>query len=390
MSMDLQRKIGETDFEWELRLCLAKKNGELDADWSEIVEALGLNITPDQLRKQAVGYQKTWEYIQTKQMDVNQIDAIKKERIKLHAENIERAKMMRSDARRELFYENIGVCCQSLPTPEFQPITPSSQTMTYVLTLADIHYGAKFTSETNEYSPEIATQRMNLLSAKVKKFVLERHLDRLIIVGLGDDIQGILRMSDLKMNESPVVSSVVEVSRLIATLLNDLSQVCYVEYYHTSFSNHSQVRPLGTKASELSDEDMEYVIGNYIKDLCVNNSRISIVLGDSTFLRIDVPGNVVYSSHGNRIRNIETSIKDYSELAGTYIDYMILGHFHSGKIIPVGQGAGLKNDKEVIVCPAFCGADPYSDSLMKGSCPSCYLLGFDTVEGHTETYKLHL
>lgn len=60
---NIERMDGETDFEWKLRLCLAKKKHILDIDWIEIRDALGLDITPDQLRKQAVGYLEYDEYI---------------------------------------------------------------------------------------------------------------------------------------------------------------------------------------------------------------------------------------------------------------------------------------------------------------------------------------
>lgn len=40
---------------WQIRCCLAKKRKETDMDWIEIRDMLDLDITPDQLRKQAVG-----------------------------------------------------------------------------------------------------------------------------------------------------------------------------------------------------------------------------------------------------------------------------------------------------------------------------------------------
>ena len=59
----LHRLDGESDFEWKLRCCLAKKRRETDMDWVEIRDMLGLSITPDQLRKQAVGYEEYDNYI---------------------------------------------------------------------------------------------------------------------------------------------------------------------------------------------------------------------------------------------------------------------------------------------------------------------------------------
>lgn len=61
--MIIDKLENETDFEWKLRLCLAKKRGEIDLDWQEVVDILGLEITPDQLRKQSVGYFEYDEYL---------------------------------------------------------------------------------------------------------------------------------------------------------------------------------------------------------------------------------------------------------------------------------------------------------------------------------------
>lgn len=53
--MNLERLQNESELEWQIRLCLAKKRHKLDADWIEIRDALGLDITPDELRKRAAG-----------------------------------------------------------------------------------------------------------------------------------------------------------------------------------------------------------------------------------------------------------------------------------------------------------------------------------------------
>ena len=40
---------------------------------------------------------------------------------------------------------------------------------------------------------------------------------------LGDTLQGLIRMSDLKANDMEVVKCVVEISRLLAAFLNEIS-----------------------------------------------------------------------------------------------------------------------------------------------------------------------
>lgn len=61
--MGLQRHENETNFEWKFRLCKEKLNKEIDYDWQEIVEALGLDVSADHLRKTAYGMMEYHEYI---------------------------------------------------------------------------------------------------------------------------------------------------------------------------------------------------------------------------------------------------------------------------------------------------------------------------------------
>ncbi len=53
----------ETNFEYKVRLCKLKKKNEIDLDWAEIVEILGLDISPDHLRKIAIGLVEYDDYI---------------------------------------------------------------------------------------------------------------------------------------------------------------------------------------------------------------------------------------------------------------------------------------------------------------------------------------
>ena len=61
--MDLNRQENETLFEHKLRLCKSKINREIDLDWSEIVDLLGLDVSADHLRKTAYGIVEYDEYI---------------------------------------------------------------------------------------------------------------------------------------------------------------------------------------------------------------------------------------------------------------------------------------------------------------------------------------
>ena len=61
--LSLDKQPNENNFEWKLRLCKAKINREIDLDWQEIVDMLGLDVHPDHLRKTAYGLIEYDEYI---------------------------------------------------------------------------------------------------------------------------------------------------------------------------------------------------------------------------------------------------------------------------------------------------------------------------------------
>lgn len=382
-----------------------KQEGSIDLDWSEIKDKYGIVLNSDSIRK-ANGtifggsfrtaylknqiYTNPDEFSKEKELDKKLAD-IRKERIKLQTANIERGRVDRSESRQEMYYEYVGDVIDTLPLPEFQPIIGEEKhDINYLVGLADVHYGATYKSINNEYSPQIVKERFEYLTGRLIDFIQEKKIQKLTIVSLGDLIQGVLRLSDLKINDSSIVKATVEICRLIAIMLNELSAYTNILYYHTPSANHTQVRVLNAKANELADEDLEFLMGNYIHDLCVNNERIVVKLANDgeDFIEVYIPGNDIIAMHGHQIKNVENAIRDISMLHKKFYDTVLLGHYHNGKEIPSNEG--ILGDAEVLISPSFVGSDPYSDKLCKGSKSCVKIYGFDQLYGHTETYKIIL
>lgn len=382
----------------------AKLNGENDYDWSELHDKYSVKCNPDTIRKGSSTifggkFRSDYEkYKAEKNKSVGEndeldekIEILRKERIKLQTANIERKRIDKSESRQEMYYEYVGRVIEALDPPVFRPIIGNKKSeINYITTIADVHYGAKYYSINNEYSPEISKERFEDLTGRLITFIQEKQIAKLTIVSLGDLLQGVLRLSDLKINDSSIVKATVEICRLIANMLNELSEYTEISYYHTPSANHTQIRVLNAKASELADEDLEYLMGNYIKDLCAHNERISVHLAreGENFIEVHVPGNEIVAMHGHQIKNVENAIKDISVLHKKFYDTVLLGHFHNGKEIPSHEG--ILGDAEVLISPSFVGSDPYSDSICKGSKSCVKVYGFDRLYGHTETYKFIL
>lgn len=398
--MQYNRNPGESEDEYVYRVCSLKDEIGTWKDVCDILnDALDHDYTESAYRKKYQSFTKLMDSCYTQinndakyLADIErQKQELRKERMKMQVINLERNRLDRAEARQELYYEYIGSVIQELPVPEFEEIINSTDiNMDYVLTIADCHYGATFKTPYNEYSTEIFKKRLGKLLNKTINFVNRHELQFITVIGLGDDIQGILRMTDLQINDSGIVRSVVEYSRYMAEFLNELSKYCYVYYYHTGTANHTQIRVLQAKANELATEDVEYIIGNYITDLCKGNERIQVFLPDSDaeIIKVSVHDFNVVAMHGHRIKNTESAIRDVSDMSGQMVDYLIIGHQHGSKELTCNLRGGYNT--EILVAPSFIGSDPYSESLYKGSKPACKIFGFDRKDGHTETYNLIL
>lgn len=320
-----------------------------------------------------------------------QEETLYKERRKLSTTKLEYSRYHTQEARRELFYENIAeqIPLTTVDIPaDAEPREANSKE--YVLTISDIHLGAEFRSLNNEYNVEECARRFAILRERTLDFIKDNDLAHLTIINLGDCVQNILRLSDIQLNQQPVVKSIVDVATLISRFLNDISQACRVTYYHVPYANHDQLRPLGSKANALSAEDVSYVISNYILTAVSENDRVEVKLApeNQSYLSFQIFNFNILAAHGHNVRNIERFQRDISYMTRTHYDFAFLGHYHTEKSITVGEG--LFHDCETLIAPSFIGSDPYADSLAVGSRPASMIYGFDPFEGHIETYKIIL
>lgn len=377
--------------------------GEKDkiGSWQDVADILndllGTNYTSSAFRKKRQYFDVMFKANESKWAESQeQIDKLeqkilemKVERQKTQAINVELNKNLRKQSRFELFYENVAKEISAFEVPQFEYHNRMNNSKEYVIALTDIHCGANFSTDTNSYSFEEMKKRFETLYCESVKFVREKELDRIKVLCLGDVVQGLIRLNDLSLNESSVVHATVLVAQTIAEFLNSLSVHCHVDYYHTPSANHSQVRYLNSKASELASEDVEYVVGNYIKDVLVRNPRVEVHTNFGyDYIEMPIFDFDTIALHGHTINNIESALKDLSFHKKKFYSTVFMGHFHAGKSITVGQ---LGNATcEVVICPSFVGDCPYSDKIMKGAKAASCIYGFDKEYGLTETYKIIL
>ena len=387
--LDYKKMQNESEYEYIFRICSIKhKIGSWEKVRDIINKELNYNFSSSRYRKPYEYGLKMFEANKGKFLSDEYLMEIEKqkselrsERYKLQALTTFRNRDERIGARVDLFLESLKDNMETLPLPNFKKREYQENDKCYVLGIGDFHYGAKFKSYNNEYSREECERRLGVLVGFVENFVSKNKVSKLKVVNVADSIQGILRLTDLKLNDIAVTESVVEVSRLFAKLVNDISEFCDVEYYHISHSNHSQTRNLGSKANELVAEDLEKIIANYVSDLLSKNDKVKVIFDlNKDYLDIEVFDFNIIAMHGHQVKSVKDALKDYGNLHRKIYDYMLLGHRHSANELIVGEGKS--HNLEVITFPSFVGSDPYSDSLSLGAKSMAKIYEFDKVYGH--------
>ncbi|MDM0587688.1 hypothetical protein QTH25_13005 [Clostridium perfringens] len=403
----LKRIDGESDFEYGLRLIKAKCESQLDLDWEEIIELTDAGCHRDSLRKACnvtkFSSYNVMKYYEDKinQMKIEGSNNTNEEAEKLLEElretknhirtlNIERNKNDRFADRRKLYYENIGLLIEKIPQPELKPLYPNQEKeVVHILDFADIHYNATFKAITNSYSRKEAQLRFKKLIGECKEYIDENKVNTLYVVNCGDSLQGMLRVSDIKLNDLSVADSLVEFQKVMASFLNELSAFCNVKYYHVNSANHTETRYLNAKAGTMAVEDMEKIIVNYLNDVLIDNKRVFV---NTEFyednIQFEAAGFNFVCMHGHQVKNIKNIIRDLSDKYDKRFDFCLLGHYHSGVEMTVGERKGYA--KEVLVSPSFVGTCPYADKLMVGGKGMAKIHKFVRDKGRRNTYNIVL
>lgn len=399
---ELKRGENETEEEYQFRVCDLKEKFGLR--WDDICfllnKELGYNYTESRYRKMYSAYlagykmkeREVEEDIESSKPFLSCEEDALKEAYGLSAGKLSYYRLLRHEGRFERFYKLVAESIKRLvpPTPFVRKETGTVENKSeYVLTIADTHIGACFVSANNHYSVKEAEARFEKLFFKMVDFVEKKQIKKLKILSLGDLVQGILRLNDLRLNEMAVVDAFVVACRMYANFLNALSAHCEIEFLQVCYSNHDQMRPLGSKASEFGTEDMGKIFFAYLQDTLKDNKRISIIGDtDKDYLEFNIGRFKCFALHGHQVKEAKSLYKDLATRHRRFYDYIFVGHTHSTKEFVNAEGDTY--DAETLVSGSFCGSDPYADKLMVGSKASCKIYEFNQEEGHSASYKIIL
>jgi hypothetical protein len=396
MSDELSKFPSESLFEYELRL--GQNKDTYGIGWSEIASLLNSasgdnEFTESKWRKEIQNFMTAYnEFVKhdigTEKL-LEQEQKILEQRKMLQVYTNLRHKDARITGRQDLITDELVEKWNKLevPSPRFSP-SLSSPKQSHVLSVGDIHFGKFGESLNNSYSEEKAINRMNQVLSETVEFIEDHKSDHIDLITGGDDIDGMLRISQLQAIQDGYIDQTIKFSRFYASWLNEFSKYTNLNVHFLTSANHSEIRPFNTKRGQFPGEDLEKVIAAYTHDVLINNDRIKFNTYKDGFAEFNVQGYNICSLHGHQVKKDKNIINRLSALHRKFYDYCFMFHFHYEGLDTLGSG--VDNNIQLIQCPSVCGSDGYSDGLLTSAMPSALITTFTQGKGKTDTHEIIL
>lgn len=253
-----------------------------------------------------------------------------------------------------------------------------------VLVLTDWHYGMVAHNIWNTYDIAVCKQRVAMLRELVIERLRLHGISTLHILVLGDMANGAIHVTSRVSAEEKVVDQLIQVSELIAELINDLAD--YVDYtqVYCTYGNH--MRTVQNKKESIHADNMEKIIPWWLSARFADREDICIIhSGKDELLRATVHGYEICAVHGDLDGGkdaVLTLSQMYERAYGHKMQYLFSGHLHS---IQDTENYGITS----IRAGGLCGTDEFAKNARLFSTP-CQTLAIFNPAGLDAIYHIRV
>ena len=405
MNEILRRLPNETEDQCIWRIGNAKSSGLLgDMTWVEIAAFLNKEFREDETRyydssayrKKYKNFSDAYEGIFSKtkfsESRLSEIEEQTKELFKakkqFEDQRRECKKLWTSEARFEhltgKLVNAVEHLCDVKPF-EFNDTPINAGTNDSVLALADWHFGMTTDNIWNKYNTDICRRRVSQLVTKTIQYLRQNRVDTLHILLLGDAAHGSIHTSCRVASEENTCDQLMQVSEIIAEVVNRLSEEVVEVNVYSTYGNH--LRTVQNKNDSIHSDNMEKIIPWWLEQRLQNNHKVNIIKSDYyEFIYLNVHGYNIVAAHGDleKFKSFGVTVNTlFNKKYGKTIDYTISADKHH---IEEFEQMGI----ESILVRSLCGTDAYANNIRAYSATGQTLMIFSPEEGRECTYNIKL
>ena len=290
---------------------------------------------------------------------------------------------IRMDARWENLAQEIKRILITQKPLSLRPVEKIKGTAEAICVISDWHIGCVVDSFYNQFNLEIAKERIAKLRDYTLKYCKQFGVRKIHILNLGDLIEGEIHTTARVTNEMDTIGQIKQASELLSQFVVDIASEVEQVCYRSIADNHSRV--IQNYKENLDGDSFVYLI-DWILEMKLQLAGVTNVelcfdnLSDNFGLFCLDCGKQVGFSHGHR-QNVNTAFQSFVGATKSYVDYIIIGHYHSSRIKEF-------NAAKVIVNSSLKGTDEYALSKNLFGHPSQTLLVFD--DGNDLSFVINL
>ncbi len=361
-----------------------KDSGQLDMSWEDLAAVINREFRGDnesEYRTEAAyrkPYQQTKRYYEAgvfnrfdeeeyfKELQL-QKQELQKETVKVRDERNELKRIIREEARKESYKEQIlrsisEFNCNPLDydkNKNFAGILKTDNDL--IISLTDVHAGIYINNFFNKFDENVLKNRLNHYLDKIFEVQL-RHGSENAFVILSELVSGIIHNELRIENNQNLIEQFLTVTGFISEFLAELSYRFNAVNVYICPGNHSRISP--KKEDSLKGENIDHLAIPFLqaklqnfKKIIFNENKI-----EESIAMFSVRNNVVMSSHGDK-DTPNNVVQKFTLLFGIRPALVYLGHRHTNGLTTV-------YNTKVIESGTLSGTDNYALDLRLHTKPS--------------------
>lgn len=264
---------------------------------------------------------------------------IEKEKIKVRDERNELRRIIREEARKESFVEQV---IQSLNESNFPPLAfdINRHEITFsgdndlIVTMTDLHVGIEIDSYFNRFNEDVFRERLVEYIDKIVE-VQTRHQSENCHVILSELISGIIHSTLRIENNQNVIQQFLTAVSYIAQVLSELTYYFKDVHVYIAPGNHSRVT--ANKNDALKCENFDHLVLPFLEAKLQNHHNIQYHYNDmeESIAIFEVRGNVVMATHGDK-DTPNNVVQHFTNMFHSVPDICFLSHRHYNAMSSVG------------------------------------------------------
>lgn len=311
--MNLKKEEFENDEQFIWRLCQAKDSGLLDMSWNEVADILNKELDMGDMPFTASAYRKPYQQakrfhdagvfgeIDESSEIVAQRHELEKEKVKLRDERNELKRLLREQARKESFVEQVkrAVVDNVERRIGHKDKVYLQGDTDIVVTLTDLHTGIVIDNSWNKFDEDVLKSRLGKYLDKICE-VSERHNVENAHVIISEIISGLIHTPLRIESNQNVIEQFLTAADLIADFLYELCDMVDTVHVYVTPGNHSRV--VANKNELAKAENFDHLIIPYIGAKLQNENDIVFHVNDieESMAVFSVRGLNVVAVHGDK------------------------------------------------------------------------------------------